>query len=226
MNSHPAATITASAHLQSHQSGILHRILDPGVNLCLWQRPSQTAITQELAALQGSKLVDKRLDTSRETFDTDTFAWLQLHGFDPADFPNFQADLRQLADIFFQVSKDFAVKFRLLTTDEDDCRRFHVDYRHLRLLCTYQGPGTEWLADSQVDRAALESGQPNESILRFGKPRLIEPFWVAILKDDAYPGNTGQGLVHRSPPIEDTGQTRVLFCMDAVPRERTTTHTA
>jgi hypothetical protein len=34
------------------------------------------------------------------------------------------------------------------------------------------------------------------------------------MKGDTYPGNAGRGLVHRSPSIEGSGQTRVLFCLD------------
>ena len=32
------------------------------------------------------------------------------------------------------------------------CPRWHVDRVPLRMLCTYQGPGTEWLDDQGVDR--------------------------------------------------------------------------
>jgi hypothetical protein len=101
-----------------------------------------------------------------------------------------------------------------VTTDDDDCRRYHVDRTHLRLLCTYRGPGTEWLTNDQVERLAQASGAPNEEIIRFGEPSQFEPFWVGILKGDAFPGNARHGLVHRSPPIKGSGQTRVLFCLD------------
>jgi hypothetical protein len=98
---------------------------------------------------------------------------------------------------------------------DDGCRRFHVDHTRLRLLCTYRGPGTEWLAHDQVDRQALAAHQPNDAILRHGQPRHLEPFWVGVLKGERFPGNAGRGLVHRSPPVADTGTTRVLVCLDA-----------
>jgi hypothetical protein len=34
------------------------------------------------------------------------------------------------------------------------------------------------------------------------------------MKGEVFPGNQGMGLVHRSPPIAGTGETRVLFCLD------------
>lgn len=128
-----------------------------------------------------------------------------------------------VAKQFFSLSGNSQVKFRLLTTDDDDCRRFHVDFRQLRLLCTYQGPGTEWLTNDQVDRDALDRGEPNESIIKFGTPLHLKPFWVGLMKDERHIDNhlqnslrnTGNGLVHCSPPMGDQYQIRVVFCLDA-----------
>jgi hypothetical protein len=205
----------AAPQVAGSQPDVLRRILDPGVNLGLWQRPPQTAITRELSTLQASHLPDLRCLTSPDSFDADVIAVLRQQDLDPLGFTSWRADLGRLADLYFSINRDRAVTLRLVTTDSDDCRRFHVDRTHLRLLCTYRGPGTEWLTDAQVDRVAQSSGAPNDDIIRFGKPSQFEPFWVGILKGDAYPGNAGQGLVHRSPPIAGTGKTRVLFCLDS-----------
>ena len=94
------------------------------------------------------------------------------------------------------------------------CHRFHADRTRLRLLCTYRGPGTEWLTEAQVDRWALSNGSANEDIIRFGEPARFMSPWVGIMKGSAYPGNAGHGLVHRSLPIAGSGRTRVLFCLD------------
>ncbi len=205
---------TASPHAVDNQPDVLHRILEPGVNLGLWQRPSQQAITRELAPLQASHLPDVRCRTSPASFDDDLRALLVQQGLDPSAFENWRIDLGRLAELFFRICEGRDVTLRLETTEDDGCRRFHVDRTHLRLLCTYRGPGTEWLTDAQVDRVAQASGAPNDSIIRVGEPSQFAPFWVGVLKGDAYPGNAGHGLVHRSPPIAGSGQTRVLFCLD------------
>lgn len=192
----------------------MHRILDHGVNLSLWQRPIQTEITRQLSTLRASHLPDIRCRTSLDSFDADVSTLLQQQEIDPLSYSNWRVDLRRLANLFFSVSEARNVTLRLLTTDDDDCRRFHVDHTHLRLLCTYRGPGTEWLTNEQVDRLAQCAGAPNEDIIRFGKPSQFEPFWVGVMKGDAYPGNTGYGLVHRSPPIAGSGRIRVLFSLD------------
>ncbi|MBO6555312.1 MAG: DUF1826 domain-containing protein [Pseudomonadales bacterium] len=216
MSAQPEMVNPPSPHLLSASSDVLGKIVDPGVNLCVWQRDPSVEIRDEIAGLQPKQLRDVRCQTSTHNFDNDIRAVLHDGGLDASGFPHFLADLSRVAAPFFAVTEGREVKFRLLTTDQDDCRRFHVDYRYLRLLCTYQGPGTEWLTDAQADRDAYENGGSNEEIIRFGEPSRLEQFWVGILKDDAYPNNQGKGLVHRSPPVSGSGQTRVVFCLDAM----------
>ena len=193
-------------------AAVLQRATDPDVHLSLWRRPVNEAIVQELAQLKASDLSNTRRATSCASFDTDVSALLQEQGHDPAAFQSLRADMSQLITIFSAVSSGRDMKFRLLTTGSDDCRRFHLDRLQWRLLCTYQGPGTEWLTDAQVDREALVRCRPNGEVLRFGQASRFETCWVGILKGD--PKNIGSGQVHRSPPIADSGRVRVLFSID------------
>jgi len=204
----------AAPHIIGDNPDVLRQVLDPNVNLCLWRRPGQPAITRELSSLRASDLPDVRCSTSLRSFDDDVNALLQQQGLHPLAFKNWRVDLRLLADFYFSVSENHDVTLRLVTTDTDDCRRFHVDHTNMRLLCTYRGLGTQWLPNEQVDREAQGSGAPNENIIRFGQPSQFDPFWVGIMKGNDYPGNEGNGLVHRSPPIERLGQSRVLICLD------------
>jgi hypothetical protein len=204
-----------STHIIGDRPSVLRDILNPDVNLCLWQRPTQPAVVRELSSLQASDLPDVRCSTSLNSFDKDVSTLLQQQTLDPLTFKNWRIDLHRLADLYFRISESCDVTLRLVTTNDDDCPRFHVDHTQLRLLCTYLGPGTEWLSDEQVDRSAQSSGAPNDKIIRFGEPNEFKPFWAGILKGDAYPGNAEHGLVHRSPQIARTGKTRVLFCLDS-----------
>ena len=157
-------------HAIGNQPDVLRQILDPGTNLSLWQRPIQTAIARELSSLRAIDLPDLRCPTSSDSFSDDVDALLRQQGLDPFAFSNWSADLRWLANIYFRISGNRDIKLRLETTDKDGCRRFHVDRTRLRLLCTYRGPGTEWLADEQVDRLAQNTGAANEDMIRFGEP--------------------------------------------------------
>ncbi|MEM9255251.1 MAG: DUF1826 domain-containing protein [Pseudomonadota bacterium] len=207
-----AVTQDLPSHAIGKRPEVLYQIRDPVVNIALWQRSGQADITRELEGALPTRLTETRCDTSSASFGADIVGLFEQLGLDSRDFPNLRRDFITLAGRFFGVSEARLAQVRLVFTAADECRRFHVDRRRLRLLCTYQGPGTEWLMDSQVDRFAQENGAPNEAIIRFGKASHFEPFWVGIMKGDPY--NGGRGLVHRSPPISGTGQTRVLFCLD------------
>jgi hypothetical protein len=100
----------------------------------------------------------------------------------------------------------------------DQCRKFHVDRVRLRLITTYTGPGTEWIPESGVRRAALQSPAPcpesaNRQIAR-------DPRWVrragagdVLVMKGAVAGSPG--VVHRSPPIEAQGLLRVVLVVSA-----------
>ncbi len=214
-NSQQVTDNILSPHSIATSDHVLLDITQPEINLGLWQRPIQPAIAKEVSVLLPGDLPDMRYRTSSKTFSRDINTALQEQGLNPASFTRWRHDLRRLAERFFSLGHHREVRFRLVTTAGDECSRFHVDTRCLRLLCTYRGPGTQWLDNAQVDRAALARAAPNAAIIRFGTPARFESFWVGILKGDIH--GTRNGLVHRSPPLVGTGQTRVLFCLDAEP---------
>ena len=209
-----AASTDDKAHLITTRPTELRNILEPDVNLCVWQRPVDQEVSEELRVLRAHQLPDVRCQTSPTTFDADVSELLERCGLQPEAFRAWREDLRRLAELYLPLTEGRKVTVRLETTDTDGCRRFHTDRTNLRLLCTYRGPGTEWLMEEQVDRDAQYAGASNEDILRYGEPSQLQPFWVGILKGTAYPGNADQGLVHRSPPIANSGHVRVLFCLD------------
>jgi len=101
------------------------------------------------------------------------------------------------------------------------CPRFHIDRVGIRMLCTYRGPGTEWLDDRYADRTFLGSNALTEMytgsglILDQAAIHSAPTFAVVLLKGSLWQGNAGKGVIHRSPQIED-GSSRVLVAMDAI----------
>lgn len=75
------------------------------------------------------------------------------------------------------------------------CQKFHVDKTPYRLLLTYFGPGTEWTL------APLSKGDALGPIQR------INPWHLAILQGGP------QGIVHRSPPQQDSSYS-ILMRLD------------
>jgi len=111
---------------------------------------------------------------------------------------------------------------RLEVVTRDACRRFHHDFVSLRLLCTYAGPGTEWLEASNVNTSALgmlggDPEQANHRIVRDPKCVLrAEAMDVLWLKGASYPGHSGIGAVHRSPSAGSLGTPRLVLKLDAL----------
>ena len=104
------------------------------------------------------------------------------------------------------------MRLRLQRLEGCGCTLFHVDGVPLRLICTYFGAGTEWLPESAVDRACLGTGG-NRSVRDWNAVRSLAPGEVAVMKGEAYPGNTGRGLVHRSPHASPAAP-RILMALD------------
>jgi len=80
----------------------------------------------------------------------------------------------------------------------------------LRLLCSYWGPGTEWLplvGGAPAARALKADALPSEA-------SQIATRAVAILKGEGFPGNAGFGCIHRSPPAGPGERARLLLCID------------
>ena len=204
-----------TSHLIGDTPDILARISEPGVNICIWQRPSIDQINRELVSLTPRDLPDVRSHCTLNNFDAAVTGRMANQGLSPDLFKHWREDLLSIARVYFPLTKGRRVTMRLETTDQDGCPRFHTDRTHLRLLCTYLGPGTEWLRDDQADREAQLAGAPNSEILITDKPSQLGRFWVGLLKGSAFPGNSLNGLIHRSPPSQGPGITRVLFCLDS-----------
>lgn len=127
----------------------------------------------------------------------------------------FAEELRRLISLFAAVAGTMAVRVKLDVEREDRCRYFHTDRVGLRLLCTYLGPGTEWVPDEFADRSALGSGDNAAIVPDPRRVQRLAPFWVGLFKGDLHPECPGRGNIHRSPPIgHRRNTTRILLTID------------
>ncbi len=131
------------------------------------------------------------------------------------------ADMARLARAMGALQDDGdRVRLRVERVTDDSCRLFHVDYVRLRLITTYAGSGTQWVENSDVVREML--GKPGASpdavnarvVRHHAAVRQVPAGVIVVMKGEKYPGNKGNGLVHRSAPIEGSGETRVRFVVD------------
>ena len=121
-------------------------------------------------------------------------------------------DVVRLSCLFFDMTKQSHMKLQILPVNSNMCRLFHEDYYRQRLLCTYLGPGTEWLDHNNVNRAGLGKGRNQNIVKDASKINRANTFDVILLKGARH--ESGMGVVHRSPPVENTDQIRILLKID------------
>jgi Protein of unknown function (DUF1826) len=133
----------------------------------------------------------------------------------------FLADLDHLSELYADLMDCAQIGIRLEVLSGAMCPKFHVDRTGIRMLCTYQGQGTEWLEDAYANRAKLGMSAGNLSdnesglILDTKGIHQVPQFAIALLKGSAWQGNHMHGIIHRSPPVLDD-KPRVLVAMDAI----------
>ena len=114
----------------------------------------------------------------------------------------FVDDVAALAHIFAGVMTADWLRLRLDVVDNNACRRFHVDTLTARLVCTYRGTGTQY-------GISTDGAEP---------PHILTVPTTApvVLRGKLWPEQPRSGLLHRSPPIEGTGETRSVLVLDPI----------
>ncbi|UQY36887.1 DUF1826 domain-containing protein [Pseudomonas fulva] len=192
---------------------ILGEALRDEVNLAVWQRslPEHLATFASTLLAQGEPLAES---LSIELADPE--AEPNLHGLlsGYSDLPGqaaFLADVAWLVRAYACLLDARRIGLRLRALDGAMCPRFHVDHVPLRLITSYAGPGSQWLAEGELPRQLLGGAQ---AVPRDGA--LVEQIGcghVALVKGERWVGNEGRGLIHRSPALP-AGERRLLLTLD------------
>ncbi|MCM0020881.1 MAG: DUF1826 domain-containing protein [Tagaea sp.] len=179
----------------------------PGANLVRVPRVPSPALRDAVARALAAKRPDFDVQVERHAVD----AVFAAHVCDPV----LAADMASLAREFAAASAACAVRARFERIEGPACKLFHVDFVACRLITTYSGAGTEYLADEDVDRARLGQGA-NRGVKKPGAAvRHLDAFEIGLFKGEAWPGNRGKGIVHRSPPAS-RARPRLIFVLDAL----------
>lgn len=200
----PADGPATSAVHSVHELADVVGIFAPAVQVCVFRRPPrvrlQTALAQqaESGALTGFRRV---VETVRP------LPVLPLpQGVIAAGAAQ---ELGFLVEVFGELLGCPRIGLRLELLDRPMCPRWHRDHNGIRLLCTWLGPGTEWLDDagSPVTDPAQIPGETSPS----GR---AAPFDLVLLKGGLWQGNAERGAIHRSP--DPAGTARCLVALDAL----------
>lgn len=111
-------------------------------------------------------------------------------------------DVAAMADIFAGVMDAPYLLMCLNVVTTNHCRKFHIDAVTARLICTYRGTGTQY-------GFSPDGGAPPQV---FTAPTCAP----VLLRGTLWPQNADARLLHRSPPIEGTGETRLVLVLDPV----------
>ena len=186
----------------------LKKIHEKEINVAIYERDISPlkveiqALMSQNIELHASGQIDDILETIAKNLN-------------PEHCPLLFQDIRELLWLFKETSGASKIKLYLASIHADMCRRFHCDYNHLRMLCTYSGPGTLWLSDANVNRAVLNAGGDNQSIvINQQQINQVKTGDIIILKGAFYSKEGTKAAVHRSPAIESTGEKRLLIRLD------------
>lgn len=195
------APISEPLAIQGDRAECLPEIFRDEVNLAIWSR-SLTPKVQQF--IQSFVQKSGKMERFQNLGQNDTAATaLPKWALEMEHVDQWLADVDQIIAMYRCLFEPDAVGLRLHVIDSTMCPRFHVDRVPARLLCTYQGTGTEWLPEAQVTRprspGPLPEQDPEEQQIQ-----RIPTGAIALLKGEAWEGNEGRGLVHRSPAPTST----------------------
>ncbi|MEM9012424.1 MAG: DUF1826 domain-containing protein [Pseudomonadota bacterium] len=175
----------------------------PGSAAVIWRRPPLPGLQAWIEALAPAELPRTRTivrpGAVRRAVQE---ACGRAHTPDTPERELLVDDVATLARIFADLVDAPYLRLRLDVLTTNACRRFHIDAVTARLICTYRGTGTQY--------GTSTDGQEPRRVFTVPTSAPI------LLRGTHWPEDPKSGLLHRSPPIEGTGETRLLLVLDPV----------
>jgi len=185
----------------------LARLNEDGTELVIWQRTLPDGFREWIEGVDASNLPHFRLLVAPDDLCRALEPLLDDCGLPAGTMRDtLVSDIDGLVRTFAEITDVDEVDIRLESIDHDACWRFHRDTVDARLLTTYRGPATEWVSPTHAEVAIADQLDFEGPLERLGDDD------VAIFKGKTAGPETG--IVHRSPPIEGTGLTRLLLCLN------------
>jgi hypothetical protein len=181
----------------------LSALYRPGCAAVIWRRQPVPAFQSWIDALDPRLLPQARLILRPQAVRDAASQVCEACG-TPAgpEREHLVDDIAALAEIFAGLMRARWLRLRLDVVTTNACRRFHIDAVTARLVCTWRGTGTQY-------GISTDGAEPRRVFtVPTGSP--------IMLRGTLWPERPRSGLLHRSPPIEGTGETRALLVLDPV----------
>ena len=178
-------------------------IRDPGCAVALCQRQPDRNVLEWLERLDSD-----RLPKARVILPPDRISEALEQICDISDTPDCEErkrlidDVTKLAKVFADLMKTAHLRLRFDVVTTNSCKKFHIDRITARLLCTYRGTGTQY-------GVSIDGPEPDHILtVPTGSP--------IVLRGSLWPETPKSGILHRSPPIEGTGEYRSILVLDPI----------
>jgi hypothetical protein len=195
--------------VESPDDAVLHRIAEGDVALAIWHRPQASGLAAWLDSLPAEQLPEGHFIGPAACVPARLTALCDLVGL--GDSPERRAlidDIAGLARCFAARTGSRDVDLRLEAIAHDACWRFHRDHVGYRLNATYRGPGTQWPPLEHAARALKAQRRYRGPLNEF--PRFAAGLFKGVVRVGT------EAIVHRSPPVAGSGQTRLFLCLNEV----------
>jgi hypothetical protein len=192
---------SASDVLIGREPDILPDIHAPGVAAAVWRRTPDPAFQSWIDDLDEALLPRLRTSVPVHMAETAVLTACGIAKTPPGpELDRFAGDVGALALMYCRIMETDHVRIRLDVTDETMCPKFHLDNVPARLLCTYRGEGTEYVAMRyEHDPRRIRHVQTGDA---------------ALLRGRNWPSEERCGLLHRSPPMTPGSRPRLLLVLD------------
>lgn len=167
----------------------------------IWARPACPVLSDWLATLPEAQLPQAR-EILRPAAIRPALERICAHLSDTPARAALIDSTATLAAQFADVMHAPWLRLRLEVVTGNACRKFHIDNVTARLVCTFRGTGTQiGLADGGAEPEVIHTVAQGQPI---------------VLRGARWPATPPRALKHRSPPIEGTGETRLLLVLDPI----------
>ncbi|MEM8581477.1 MAG: DUF1826 domain-containing protein [Pseudomonadota bacterium] len=181
----------------------LSSIKHPACSAAIWKREPLPEFQSWIERLDPANLPRARIILRAEMVRNAMTDLSEAYGLPDCDERTMLIDdIAALAAVFSSIMDSEYLRLRLDVISTNACRKFHVDALTARLICTYRGHATQYgngmMGHDPKDIHDVPTGCP------------------MILRGTNWPSAAKPGLLHRSPPIEGTGETRLVLVLDPV----------